>query len=490
MKRKNVVTRISLLLGYIIILAPMLFSIYNSVPLGDDFASATRQNGQSLLSQACRFGFGMWRTWGGRWLDYIIQVFFNPLNSHTHLGRSYGIILIGYFLVCTVILICSLRVVVSEVVSKYVDLVTFLVMALVYTSYYYSECYNWYVGYWAYTIPITLTLATIALMIKYANTNQTKYYVLMIIAGIVPAVNEFCDVALGVSYLYYIYYKNKDERLSEATKLKIKNIIPLIVYIVFGASVVFAPGNYVRRDYYGVHSSVVLSTKQLIIDIIIRVQDLIVDHPLAVLIFLVLIFVGVIAGGELKSAPSIWAPIVVMALITFGSVFPYLYGRAFDTTYLDVRMQFVLDLCIEFSMAVLCLLIGELLAVKLELKLDKKEIFRVVCILILFSYVSIIQNYAYLNIVQVDILRSSGLIKESYALWDGILAEIEQSEDEDVVLYRDTELNWTPYFLYTGLTHGEKFSVDYDKIYDEDQIMPNVYYEKKSITLYYRDQME
>ena len=69
MSKKN----LCLFVGYIILIIPMLFSIYNAVPASDDFAASTRLNGQSVFSQSLRYGFGMWATWGGRWLNYIIQ---------------------------------------------------------------------------------------------------------------------------------------------------------------------------------------------------------------------------------------------------------------------------------------------------------------------------------------------------------------------------------------------------------------------------------
>ena len=467
-----------------------MFSIYNSVPLGDDFAAAIRLNGKSLFSQSLRYGFGMWKTWGGRWLNYIMQVLINPLNSHEHLGRKYGLFLIVLFIICTVTLIYSIYVITTRISKKNNGVITFLIIAIIYTSYYYSECYNWYVGYMAYTVPVVCTFLAVAMMIRYMESDKLLHYIILIVAGVIASVNEFCDIALGVPYLYFVYLLHFDERKNEKISLKIKNAAPLLIFVVFGASAVFAPGNFIRRDYYGVDSSIALSMKQLIIDIVMRLQDLIVDHPLTVLLFLILIVLGLSQGEGCDNKISLFKPVIIMGIITIGSVFPYLYGRAFENTYLDLRMQYVLDCCLEVGLSLFCIRIGQYIAYRNKIMLNKSSVLLVSFILALFTYVGIVQNYAYLNIVQVDILRNSSLIQESYNLWDGIIAEIEQSDEDDVVIYRDTELNWSPYFLYMGLTHGDRYSVEYDKVYDEDLIMPNVYYEKNSITLYYKDQME
>ena len=65
------------------------------------------------------------------------------------------------------------------------------------------------------------------------------------------------------------------------------------------------------------------------------------------------------------------------------------------------------------------------------------------------------------------------------------MLEIENSEEDDVVIHRDKQLNWTRYFFEMGLTDGERFAVDPSIVYDKEFIMPNVYYGKNSITLIY-----
>ena len=89
------------------------------------------------------------------------------------------------------------------------------------------------------------------------------------------------------------------------------------------------------------------------------------------------------------------------------------------------------------------------------------------------------------TILQIDLLNERPFITASYELWNGILAEIESSDSDTVVVNRDYNVNWNKFFLYSGMESGEEYAVDLDCIYDSQQILPNVYYQKKSITVNY-----
>ena len=489
---KNNIGKIFEVLGYLIVFVPMMFCIYYAVPASDDFAAASRVDGGNIFAQSVYRGFSMWADWGGRWLSQIIQMLINPLNFHQHLGHKYGIYMIVVFIITTLLTIYGLKAIAKRVLgkdSKYVNLVTFLIIALLYSTYYYSECFNFYIGAMVYPIPVSLAFVTIAAMIYYNDCpeKKTKYYWIMVVAGIFPATIETCDVLLGITYLYYIYYLNWDERKSESIKLKIKHIFPLLLYIALGVSCVLSPGNFARREYYNLESNFMRSLIQTIIDIVVRLQDLIVDHPLAVILLIIFIIIGIVSNKELKKPTRVIETAALFIIITFGAMLPYVYGRDFRNTYLDIRMEYILDYCIEIGLALMCIYLGQWLAYKFDIKFSGKEKVGVTAALIMFAYVTLIQNYAYLDVVQVDILRNRGLIQESYNFWDGVMLEIENSDEDDVVIYRDKILPWSRYCFEMGLTDGDTYAVDPSIVYDRDLIMPNVYYGKKSITLYYTD---
>ena len=474
---------------YAVLFAPICFAIYYAVPASDDFGSAAGINGESLI-ESIAYVYRVWSTWVGRWFVGIVLRQLNPLNSHVHLGHSYGIYMIVFFLITNVVIIGALTIIVKRIIgekSKYVPVVTFLIMAMFLTTNYYSECYSWYNGAMTYVMPMMFVMVAAASMIRYTESDSKKRaniaYFLMIIGGIFAATTEIYDVALGITYLYFVYYCHLDERKSEMFKLKIKNAIPLLIYIIFGMSSVFAPGNSLRKEYYEVEVSAGRSFVQYIIDVIIRLQDMIVDHPLFVWILIVLLFIGIMSNNAHEQVKRIPEVIVLFVIIITGAVYPYIYARAFDTTYMDVRMEYVLDFCLCLALGILAVMIGRYLNYRFIIDMEAKDIVMSVAGLVVFFYVALIQNYAYLDILQMDILRNRGLITESYAYYDGVLSEIENSTDDEVIIERDYVPTWSPYILPVGIENGEVYDVVFNKAYDEEHIMINVYYGKQSIQM-------
>ncbi len=493
---KNIKSKIAYFIGYALLMLPMCYSIYYSVPASDDFAAAIRRNGQNIIAQSARHGFGMWATWGGRWLSQFFQTLINPLNSHEHIGHKYGIYMIVVFIITTIAIIYGMRVIYLRVVGagkeKLADALVFLTFAVLFTTKYYSECYNWFVGAMVYTIPVAFLFIAIASMIKYADNGATsnKHYAIMILAAIFPATIELYDVALGMTYLYYIYWNHREERLAESTRLKIKNILPLVLYVILGVTNVFAPGNTIRREYYQLELSVKRSFIQYVVDVVLRVQSLIIEHPFLLFILAIVVVLGIVSNKEHVKTKGFLATIIMFGSVTTGSLFPYIYSRAFTTTYLDIRMEYILDYCLQMCFVMLALHLGRFLAFKYELTLTKQKLVAITSMLVMFVYITLIQNYGYMKLVQYEIFKNKGLIQYSYAFWDGVITEIENSPEDNVVIHRDEEPTWTWYFFPLGLVEGDVFNVDYNKIYDENLIMPNVYYEKESIEIIYDNNQE
>ncbi len=477
--------KIAHIIIYSILIIPMCLSMFYAVPASDDFAFGANTCSDNLIANAFGYSIWNWKYHSGRWLIFIIQKIINPLNLHKHLGHAYGLYMIVLFLLLFILLRYTLKVIFEKIIQtgSKTDTAVLITIAVLFSTYYYSEAYNWYVGATAYALPLMLILLSIAFTIKYIDTNDNKYYVGLLLAGIIPATNEFCDIPLAVLYIYLMLFRGR--YMKSAKNKKIKDAIPLAGYIVLGITVVFAPGNFARQSVYGVQSSFVGAFKQSIIDVVARVQDIIVDHPLAVTLMLGMLLLGM-ATVENEAHRTIHC-IILTGVITVGTIFPYLYGRAFTGTYLDNRMQYALDYFLEIGMCIICLNIGRLVAQKTGFKFDSNNRLIISIVLVMFVYVSLLQNYAYLNIVQLDILKSKGLMAQSYELWDGIITEIETSDEEDVVITRESDVEWSPYFLFMGLTDGEKFAVDFDTVYDSKFIMPNVYYGKKSITLHFEN---
>ncbi len=480
--------KLQIILGilYAIIILPMAFSMYNAVPASDDFSFGTHKVSDNLLLEAIGYSAWCWVHHSGRWLTFFFQKLIVPLNYTGHLGHGYGLYMICVFLVFFFLLKASLKTIFKKVLSVaggWLDAIVFVTIAVLFTTYYYSETYNWFTGATSYALPLALLLLMISFLIRYEETKANKYYVGVILAGLIPANSEVFDVALGLLYLYFAFYIYGCDYRDK--KQVMKKLLPLIIFIVDGISTVIAPGNYVRQGVYDVTPNLVSTIKQIIINSLTRVQDIIFDHPFTVFLFALLVVCGIVIGDSIGRL-RIWELIVLVALMVAGIQFPYVHGKAMYVTYLDVRMQFLVDYTLLIGMSLFFVKIGGLIADKCEVTIDKRSAVTFTAMLVMYAYLGLIQNYAYLDVIQVDILKNHGLISASFSQWDGIISEIENGSG-DVVIYRDSELTWSPYFLYMGLTDGEVFSADPDVLFDDRCIMPNEYYGVDSIQLIYED---
>lgn len=471
--------RFTLFIAYVLLLLPIIFSIFYAVPASDDFAFGCFVSSKNVFVNAFMYAANAYKNYSGRWLLFIIQKITCPLNLGIHLGHMYGIIMIALFMLFTWIIKVSIENILEVIFdgNEKIKIITFLTLSLLLSTYYYVEVYNWFIGCTAYALPLSLTLLTYVYTIKYFDNHSNKNLILLLLIGTIPATNEFCCIPLGIVYLY-LFLKRYDRFNS-----KVKMLVPLIYFIFMGATVVFAPGNFARQDHYSVKGSLTRSALQAVINIVTRIKDMIVFHPLAVVILLLLVFMGMMVKKKAKY--NIIEVLIVMGIGIFGSIYPYCYGRGFTNTYMDNRMYYGMDYYLMISMAFLAVMIGQYLSIKFELSFDKKSIFKWSVGLLLFAYAIIVPQNNYLKIVQVDILKNKDLIKESYTLWDGILLELEQSDDSNIVINRENELEWTPYFLYSGVPNDTVYNVPSDTIYSLKQIMINVYYHKESLQIHY-----
>lgn len=479
--------RICLGIGYFCLIAPIIFSIYYSVPASDDFIYGSFVSSDNVVINALSYIRYLYHYGSCRWVVYFFQKCINPLNVyslwHVHVGHLYGICTIIVFIVSIVFLFYSIsffaKILIDDLRIR--NIATFLTIALLLSTYYYSEVYNWYTGATAYAIPLVLSLLLDVIIIRYFRLGESKInYILLFVIGIVPVTNEFLCVPVGIVYLYFYIesIRNKADG-----KNKIKNIIPLIYYILMGSTVVFAPGTFFRRNYYSINIPTWRLAVQAIINTLIRIKDIVIFHPLAVIILVLLFLIGIKTKGSKKHNLLGYSLVFLIGII--GAILPYCLGRGNTDTYMDVRMYYVLDYFLLISMALLIVMLGQNIALEYDIEIGKKDGFKLVFIMSLFAYLMLVPQNLYLKIPQVDIVKKSGIIRESYAFWDGILMEIENSKEDDVVIVRDKEPEWIPYFLWVGIEADNVYDQAFDSILPTDEIMVNSYYKKDSIVLHY-----
>lgn len=479
--------RIIRILCYVLLLAPMLYSIYYSVPASDDFSMAFgRSNSNGVLADLISTMVFFYTKRGGPIITYFGHMVLNPLNLHVHLGHLYGIYMIVIFLLCTLAVVYFLgvftRMLLPDIEDRFVKAVQLIILAVIYSTYYYSEVFNWFVGAASYQLPMFMALLAMAYIIRYSETESKKFYVLMMIFGTLAANISVLDVPLGLFYLYIIYYKG-------ARKLGFRNALPLLLMIASGLVSALAPGNSVRRSQYvddGSGPSFVRVCLQVCIDIAERTFRIIVDHPFTVVLFVLLILIGVFSNHKKREKTASPLLVFILGLIAeAGSLFPYVYARGFTTTYVDIRVQYVMDYFIELILCAVCILVGRLIAYKVEIKITGQSKVSTIAILAAFTYACVINNYGYLEIAQVGILKEHSTIAANYNYWDEIYTEIENSDESDITIERDYSVIWSEYCFASGIESGEVYDDEPSVVYSAKHIMPNVYFHKDSLVVNY-----
>ena len=472
--------------GYLFLILPIFYCMFYSVPASDDFIYGSRVSSNNIIINALAYVKHLRNNEGTcRWIVFFFQKCINPLNLNIHLGHIYGISVMIVFVVAITIIIYSISFFVGQIVenTRDKDILTFLIAAILLSTYYYSEVYNWYTGGTAYAIPISFLLLTYVTIIRYfKHGKEMKNYILLYVFGIVPSTNEFLCVPIGIFYLIFLI---NDFKLNTEKKEKIKNCFPLLFYIAMGSTVVFTPGMLVRRGKNNITAPIWRLMLQAVINTIVRIKDVITMHPLAVLLLIVIFYFGVKTKGKAKHNILRW--VFVLGIGTIGAILPYCLGKGFTNTYMDVRVYYLLDYLLLMSMAFLVFMFGQNFAQKYDISIDAKSAIRWKIIFLMFAYLMMVPQHDYLKVPQIDIMKNRLLIKESYILWDGILSEIENSDEDNVVITRDKAMEWSPYFLYVGLEPGNVYDQSFESITPVDEIMINVYYKKKSIVLNYSE---
>ncbi len=508
---------------YLLLFIPNYYAIYYSVPASDDFAmSLGRDAYGNMLKEFFAAIPYYWSKRGGTMFSFLSEFIFNPLNLHRHLGHCYGIYMIIAFTLCMAGVLYGTKRVIEYMLledssaglqsaePRYIkaggahdeicisvhtiaSLATFITAVMLIENFYYVETYNWYVGMMAYAVPVACMFLTFGFIVRYANTGAKKYYVGMIICGVIAANTTALDVPLGIFFLYIVFFK---KGFKPHSKGLVKDYLPLVLYVLVGVATVLAPGNFVRQGQYA-PPSLSASLRVTLADIKEFGMAIIKERPVTLIVLAVLVLVGFASNSKAHKKPGNLIMFAIASVAAwFGSILPYVYGRGKTGVGLDVRIQYVLDYLIEISLCVGFFMLGQWLAFFIKKDLEKIGYFAATAVAVLGAAALIVTG-RHQTTVSYDIYAKSPEIVNSYALWDGILTEIENSSEDDVVINRTQEdidkCPWNRYFLYSGMEppvyvggeEGEIYAVPLDAFYDAKVILPNVYYKKKSIIVNY-----
>lgn len=467
--KKKLIIKIIILLGYIALFAPYIYSVYYSMPSNDDFPLGIKWWDANLLVEALKRTGWNYMNWFGQSgvIAIMIQVLLNPLYWFHNAGHSFGICMIIVFTAITFGTLYAARrliLLLADGIDAFVaDVFTFLLALMIFTSYYYNDVYNWWSGVPGYSLMMMFAVFNFGNIAKYTQTHTKRDYIIMIIVGMITCTSLMNCVATGLFYLIYVFVVNSKDGDSFKHKA-----IPLICYIISGIITVAAPGNFRRIEFEKLNGKSATDPEYIhsalvtIIRVVRRFVETLAYKPWVIFIALLIIFAGQMVGAKNKRPDirRLLLATIAVFVSAWGAVYPYVLGssKQMDSEFAN-RIYFVEDYIVFIGIAVLLFRFGQWLS---DYKaIDKRVYLTGLAVLAVVTIVSPYRTY----FVPKDIVDDAAKIKATWYFWDDILDEIESSPEDDVVITR-TDVSWSRY-VYTVNLVGDDSSdwVTGDDIY-------------------------
>ena len=488
MKKNPMICRIVIFFLYAILFIPYIYSIYYSMPATDDYAWAIEWFSPNRLIEVVKRVQWNYMNWFGQSgvFAVVIQILFNPLYWFKDEGHSFGICMVIVYALIVVGLICAIKGLAKSLLKIENDLVrsifTFLLITLLFTTYYYNDVYNWWSGTPGYSMMMVVMLFAMKYISDYVNEHDKKSYIKMIITGAIACTGLMNCVAIGLFYILEVFFT---DGFKERIK---KDIIPLLIYILSGIITVVAPGNYKRTMSYDKGNvQYIGSIGVTVYRIVKRAVETLLMYPWTIALFLLIVILSVNYNGKGKTVniKRIIVSVVLTITAAVGAMYPYVAGeRKHIEDGFAERAFFVTDFMLFIGFAFIAYEIGQYIKTKSGKKLDNKTAI-IAGLLVVVICLGVAKLEGTLSsVIPYDIIQHRGEIAEIYYTWEDVISEIENS-DEDVVVIKKEHVPWTKFSYPAGIDPGEYTRINVDThYYGNTNQCAQIWYGKEEIRVF------
>lgn len=456
----------------IAVIVPYAYTILYAVPSTDDFWMAAGVDKENMLQSAINTANSFWMNWGGMWLYEFLRVFLNPLARFGATSSLLGVELVIFFL----LFLCALWVVndtfwkfvIKNEKSEYILGCYLLLVIWFLNTEVWTEVFYWFVGS-AYMWAMTFVLLTVALEMVYFNKPSIWNGTVLSVIGAIAA--SFYSQAVFPCMIFLLFI-TKD--FFDNKKINLKKIVPFLFFLLGAISSLVAPGNFQRKGASGEAGLGLLTAlKDTFVIWLGNLFDL-VKNPLAVIMAVFFVLLGMVAMREKKEKyryPAV--PFVLTLMCLFVAYFPFALGYG-NSTYLPNRAKFAFNLFAVLSFSASFMYLGGWLKYEKKMKFAKKELTYGVAGLAVFAYVCLIPTQYYQELPYAQTVAQTHQVKVANDEWRYLLNAIEASEEENVEFERSTI--YTPIIKAPGITSDSKHSIN-QNIAD--------FYGKESVCVYW-----
>lgn len=288
------------------------------------------------------------------------------------------------------------------------------------------QIFYWYTGAAGYTIPFSLLLFALAIVLL---SNKRFYY---FVAGVLIFCSSGGSQAIAGIGCYWMLMVMIDKALKK--RLSIKDIVVFGVGVIGALLNVLAPGNYVRHDIIdnsGLHffRAIIYSFSETVA----TGEWLFIDTPF-IIIVLISFAIGVIAGKK-KCVDKIysWIMILLYAMAPIVAYFPVCLG--YSSGGGPNRCRFVLTFVFTVSAIMISVLLGEILSGYFNLSHVKEAVVVIILLLIIMPIER--ENWKFSSCIPYRTMMAltEGSIQSCYHSANRIYDMIRKDENEDVFIY-------------------------------------------------------
>lgn len=430
-KNKIKIMRVLIVILYICLLAPYLFSIYHAVPTSDDFCMTL--NGEPHFTGCLAYTKNVYLTWSGEFIFFFLQYFINPLAFAKYDSFLYGGTLCFFFM----IFILSFRYFIKSWLECVYDItnrlvsegISILMISILLFANNYHEIFYWYIGA-TYELEYAIAFIAIGSMIRFYKVPQGKlaHYIILICTGVVACNAVNMCVIIGASYVFIvihhiIYYKKK---------AGFRDALPLILFVIMGCVTVFAPGNFARKSA-NIGSPIYVSALRAFSCNIRRLFALLENNTVFFLFFLSFI-IGIVINCILKKKiEKMWSLLVLLGICLYGTLLPVAIGYG-ESRILNNRVCYLLDTINISILEIFILGLGMCVSRAIGYAITTREKVAFFPILICIFYAIVIKDNGYGSCEYINQISNFSEVKEERELWIGIYDKIYNSEDVDVIV--------------------------------------------------------
>lgn len=469
--------RMALWVMILIVIVPIIIYASKSFPCADDFGNSGLVRDQmvkgSYFLTAIKLAFDNYFNIGGYFFGAFLNYFFSPFLRMGITGiRIFNPVVHILFYTSAFFFVSSF--------CKYIIKIDIETTLLIYLSFIVclvnnrvnDEVYSWYVVMTGYILPVTVMLASNAILtISFSKKN--KLYIISIILSFLVSLSSLDITALncGLLLLAVLYCYSANEFKIESTIVFLSALVGALVSVI-------APGNFKRHDGGGTEYYIVGSLNASIMHSAEEIFGFITRTPIlifVIIVFFILFFKTDFSGINI----SMFKHPFIAAFVAFLGVVIVNYPVFLGTGHTAKRCEFIQDIAIYILLFLwLFYFAGYLKSRNYNITISMESV--IVLSATMFLYGIAIMNYhggldSFTTPYMVKSIANGEFAK--YVEYnEGIIEELEKPEGKDVVIYNPEYIS-NPYMkdmnirpndqAYTNHTMTRYYGLNSLRLYDE-----------------------